>query len=248
MKKIIYLILLLSIIFIGCDEKEEWEIERDGMQAFFDKFTPSRWIYTSDKDSIVVEFGNRIDTFYYSSNRIYKYEWHNNGYIQKEYKYYPDGYLYDNNKIELKDKNGNRVAYSFNLDQDKLTLYRFSGNKDYVFEKENKITSKLDLDILSGAWSTTLSLDSIIRVFENHTMKEYVYEKNSGKILRFTEFDTYSLYRNTYTYGKKKRIEDKIWISDKGKIKEISAYILYGNKLILYKNEKPIIYTKILDN
>ena len=89
-----------------------------------------------------------------------------------------------------------------------------------------------------------MDTDSVILVFENGMMKEYVYEKNSGEILKYTNYENYTLDRDIYTWQDKTRSVDKIRWYNNNKMVNISEYTLSGNKLTFYKNRNTIIYTK----
>lgn len=249
MKKHFYTIILavIGISFVCCESEED---ESNSLSAQRDRYRdllfPTTWISSSSTDSIIIEFGYNGDTVYYSDIDIYEYEVNNsiNRLVNK--RLYRGGYL-SNNKLTLSTsfypKMTDEVSYSFDLNGDKLILYNFLNDRDYMFYKENRIRERIGLDILSGVWTTTLNKDSVALVFENGRMKEYVYDKNSKEILKYTDYIC-SLYRNTYIWQDRTRIEDKMWLSLNGKIMDISRYTLDEDKLFIYSSTEPIVYRR----
>jgi len=89
-----------------------------------------------------------------------------------------------------------------------VTLLLFSVFVACEKEEEEK---KVDLDyelksppknILEGRWSATMQIDSIVIVFEEGEMKEYLYEKGGTSALERISYGRYYLYQENYFDGK----------------------------------------------
>lgn len=245
MRYTFFWILIIGFIgsFWSC-EKNDWEKDIDALRKYFDIFSPSTWISVTDKDSIVMKLGYYVDTLYSTSISIIYYDISNGEPTRTADDYYPDGYVYGN-KLKFSDSYLNKKAiYPFILNDNKLILSNFRNNQSYTFYKEHDKREYPQKAILSGRWTTTMDTDSVALVFENGMMKEYVYEKTSGKIIKYTDYEKYDLFRDVYTWQGRTRSVDKIWLYNNNKVVNISKYTLSGDKLTIYKNSNPIVYTK----
>lgn len=237
---------ILIFYFYSCYEEEKKDYSYNSYNN--DIFRNTRWISISDEDSISIDFSYNGDTTYYSWARLYKYK------IVDDNKQFDTYYMYfywdadKKNRLNLYNtsstKENDRVI-SFDIDNDKLVLKKLFGNNDFVFYKE-KHTKDYCPWVVNGNWHTSLSKDSVVLVFENYMMKEYVYEKNTNTILKYTDYDQYALYKHTYTYQNKNRTEYKLWIYNNNKIQRIIKCMYDdNNQFIIYQNGNPVVYTKM---
>lgn len=254
MRYTFFWILIIGFIgsFWSC-EKDNWEKEYDERQKeqsaaskYSIIFSNTTWISVIGKDSIRINFGILPDTIPADRGiHITEYEIDMNMSKQRKYKYYTNGYMYGD-KLKFSSYSDTKgVTYPFVLKDEKLILYNFINNQDYTFYREiYKGSEGLSKNILKGKWSITMNTDSVALVFENGMMKEYVYEKTSGKIIKYTDYEKYDLFRDVYTWQGRTRSVDKIWLYNNNKVVNISKYTLSGDKLTIYKNSNPIVYTK----
>lgn len=106
--------------------------------------------------------------------------------------------------------------------------------------KKEYYSIKEDNTKIEGIWNASFDIDSIVFIFKNNTMIEYVYEKNTKLLIDRFDYGKYSLlyYPNT----------DKYIISFYNEYNGYSSakYLLRDNILTLYKNyDSPIDYKKI---
>lgn len=245
MKKLIYtLFVLIALPMAWSCEKEELADRLDGIHKYYDSFRDTKWISVSEDDSIYIEFECYNDTSF-SSICICFYDRENGVNKFRNWEFFKEVSILKNKLrfIEYASK-GNDKEYSFDINGDKLTLYNFNNDKDYIFYREYRENNYLDGNIISGVWNVNMHLDSVVLVFENKMMKEYIFEKKTGKVLKYTDYDSYSLVKKIFTWRNSTKTEDKLWIYSKEKIEGIYPYKLENDKLTIYKNE-PIVYTKI---
>lgn len=69
-------------------------------------------------------------------------------------------------------------------------------NNEYKFVNEN-------FNIIGGVWSASLKIDSVVLIFENKLMKEYIYDKQTKILLDRIDHGEYSL--TYYPHGSKNR-------------------------------------------
>lgn len=66
---------------------------------------------------------------------------------------------------------------------------------------------------ISGTWRHTNDMDSSILILSSSTMKEYIYERKTGKLIERIDYGIYDLFRISSPKGK---FEDRHYISLKG--------------------------------
>lgn len=99
---------------------------------------------------------------------------------------------------------------------------------------------KEDNKKIEGIWSASLDIDSIVFIFKNNLMIEYVYEKKTKLLIDRFDYGTYSTwyYPNT----------NKYIISYNNSYDDYSSmiYLLKNDVLTLYRNyNSPTDYNKI---
>lgn len=194
MKKILLFTLALSFCFAftSCEEEDE------GKEAYLDrKVIAGVWICVTEKDSVVLDFspdrGNSLTKqtykkndgrYEYSDITIYSY------YFQR--RTYKNGRSQDFFTLYEKSPGSGSSEINITLNGNILTIPDWKG-RAYVFEKQFGWESCIGL--LDGKWSGTMQVDSIIVVFEEEKMKEYLYEKGATLALERIDYGGYKLYR-----------------------------------------------------
>lgn len=236
MRRVLY--YLSALIFIG----GMWSCEKEDLSIYDSSLYQTKWVSVSETDSIRIEFSSSVSISQYDIN-VYPP-------TLKDSKYYPKWSINSKNSITLNydydlkpDPKDKKLSYT--LKGKVLTIGNLVGNEDRTFYKEHHERSEADGNHVVGSWHTTLSRDSVVLVFENKTMKEYVYEKNTGEVLKYTYYDRYKLYQHVSTYNNKIRITYSIWLYNKYENEKILSCLLDNNQLIIYQNDNPIVYTKI---
>ena len=109
-------------------------------------------------------------------------------------------------------------------------------NREYDFKRVNN-------DLIAGIWYHTFTIDSLVVVFEEDIMKEYMYDKNTKKLINRTDYGKYYLYQRIYNNGK---IENTISISKPDSLYSSSIdYNLSNNTLSLYRGNNKVDLYKI---
>jgi len=255
MKKLFFFSSLLTLavfIVFSCSKDDDF-IDKilEPTREYHDKFFNTRWISVSDKDSVILEFECWQDTSF-SSIWIDMYDYVGNTAQYRTSEHYMRGYVPQKNELLLAyyssgNPNNKDRTLSFDLNNDKLVIHNFEQGKEYTFYKEFLTKEYPAISTLSGVWSAVLNKDSTVVVFENGGMKEYVYDKNSGEILKYTDYNKYFLYRKVFTWQKQTYNQDRLWLYIDNEIAKMETYSLQGNKLVIYKNENPVTYHKVKD-
>ena len=101
----------------------------------------------------------------------------------------------------------------------------------------------VDKEIISGIWYHTYEIDSLVLVFEEQMMKEYIFDKNSKKILSRTDYGKYYLYKKVYHNGK---IENRLSMSKSDSLYSYSSYYdIKDNILSIFRGSNLIKLKKV---
>ena len=255
MKKILLFTLALSFCFAftSCEEEGEDEAGREqekdmGKETFLDRsIIGGVWTCVTEKDSVVLGFSPESNyaltkqtykkndgRYEYSDFTIYSY------FFQR--RTYKDGRYQDFFTLYERNPGSESLEIDITLNENILTIPDWKG-RAYVFEKQSGW--KYSTGLLDGKWSGTMQVDSIIVVFEEEKMKEYLYEKGATLALERIDYGGYSLYKQgtavDVVYGRFRlkyyesisdntiyfRLEDDIltlfdWRSKELKLKKIS--------------------------
>lgn len=237
MRKALYalFVMILSFSVYSCEDENEDIIRERDILNYAD------WVAVSGNDSIRIEF--------YSSVTIYQYDTSTSPATLKSEDYY-SAWSTDGKGSMVLHRNYNKVSdpldkrLSYELKRNAMTVTGLH-NKSLTFYQEFVKKEAVDPNIIVGTWHTTLSRDSVVLIFEKGTAKEYVYEKNSGDILKYTDYKSYKLDKKTYTYNDNIKIEYLAWAYKDTTYQVIMRCQLDNSRLISYVNNYPVIYTKI---
>ncbi len=238
MKNTLYTVFAIALLFFSYSCENEDEARASANKKYLSN---SKWVAVQGSDSIRLElydYGARVYIHDTSTGRLmsndYYYSWSVNSESSMTLHYK------DNNKPDSRDR---KLQYT--LKNKELAISDLINGETIVFNREYTVESEVNADYIAGSWHTTLSQDYILLVFENETMKEYVYEKNTGDVLKYTDYHYYSLYKRIYTYGNKERIEYIVNARDNSDKTRIIRCFLDNNKLTIFENGNPVIYNKI---
>lgn len=87
-----------------------------------------------------------------------------------------------------------RQIIKYEYAEDCLTLFDYFGIKEQKLDKATAEVSYPDRSTIAGEWGVTLAKEYTVLVFENNTMKQYVYNKdNKSQVLAYKNLGEFRL-------------------------------------------------------
>jgi len=120
-------------------------------------------------------------------------------------------------------------------------------SNDEDVDKEDKYPAFIDVDnmIIAGTWYHNYTIDSIVLLFEDNTMKEYVFNKNTKELLDRSDYGKYKLEKWVYKNG---NIENWIYLGNLDSLSLYSTFTYYSlseNSLFIDRGNNKIEFYKV---
>lgn len=112
------------------------------------------------------------------------------------------------------------------------------------WEKESEFVD-VDNNTLSGVWSHAYEIDSLVLVFEENMMREYIFNKSTDKLLSREDYGKYRLYKEVYTNGNVHNLISLSSVDSSSIYTRFTYYNLKNDILSIYRKDGYVNFKKI---